>query len=125
MSSDPTITSTAPGINPGQIIISGGGTLVEWKAGGDNTVIQGGTITSDNVNITGMKIGQVTPLYLVSYSTESGDRGIVGLFNQFPTDKHLEAITETRYPDEIEDGVSYIEYTVKRIDQIETLPTIS
>jgi hypothetical protein len=109
----------------------GGATVVmtadsgNWRDGPNTTIIQGGAITSNAIYNPGMRVGINLPLYLVSYSTESGDRGIVGLFNQMPTPEHLEAITEARYPDEIEDGVSYIEYTVKRIDQVESLPPIA
>ena len=147
MSDDPKDTSTAPTITPGKITISGATTLedwrahngefgngvyyasnislTEWKAGENATVIQGGTLPYTTIYNPGVRVGINLPLYLVSYTTESGDSGIVGLFNQMPTDQHLEAITEARYPDEIEDGVSYIEYSVKRIDQVESLPPIA
>jgi hypothetical protein len=147
MSDDPKDTSTAPTINHGTVTIksgdsvegwrtvmtvndngvyySGNVTLADWKAGENTTVIQGGTLPYTTIYNPGIRVGINLPLYLVSYSTESGDTGIVGLFNQLPTDQHLEAITENQYPDEIEDGVSYISYTVKRIDKIETLPPIA
>lgn len=96
-----------------------------WRYGPDTTFIQGGAITCDKIYNPEIRVGINFPLYLVSYSTESGDSGIVGLFNQIPTDQHLKAITEARYPDEIEDGVSFIEYSVKRIDRVETLPPIA
>lgn len=42
-------------------------------------------------------------LYVVTYHTESGDRGVEGVFNAKPDDGHLATLTRINHPDEIED----------------------
>lgn len=44
-------------INPGQIVISGGTTLSDWRSGTDATKIEGGNISADSIQTNSLKIG--------------------------------------------------------------------
>ena len=41
-------------------------------------------------------------IYVVSYDTESGDRGVVGYFREEPSDGHLSAFFKKMMPDEFQ-----------------------
>lgn len=65
-------------------------------------------------------------LYSVSYQTESGDSGFIGIFDRKPDEGHLSAIALRDFPDEIidEDGdvSSLIYFHVNTVEGIGTLP---
>lgn len=64
-------------------------------------------------------------VYVVKYHTESGDSGVVGWFDEYPTDGHLTAYFNKLMPDEFfkdKDGeVRYIFWEVWELDH-EQLP---
>lgn len=57
-------------------------------------------------------------IYVVSYHTESGDRGVVGYFKKKPTDKQLRAWFEKNMPDEFEDGHAYVYWQVDAVKEL-------
>ena len=61
-------------------------------------------------------------LYIVTYETDSGDTGVVGVYNERPTDEHLSAMIRTYLDHEIVDGVSYVYLDVVGTDKIRDLP---
>lgn len=51
------INSGSTRINPGQIIISGGTTLADWRKGGDETRIDGGNLSANTVATNALTVG--------------------------------------------------------------------
>lgn len=41
------------------------------------------------------------PFWAVTYTTESGDSGFAGIFNEEPTDEHLRALAQDEYAEEV------------------------
>lgn len=61
-------------------------------------------------------------VYVVEYVTESGDRGVVGYFPEYPTDGHLTAWFKENMPSEFvtEDGVE-LRYVFWDVHELEPL----
>lgn len=65
-------------------------------------------------------------MFVVTYSTESGDSGVAGVFSEFPDEGHLSAIAVRDYPHEVveDDGEPFkcISFTVHTVDGLQALP---
>lgn len=61
--------------------------------------------------------------YVVTYLSESGDRGIIGLFNQMPSDRHIATVVRDRFSGDvdIEDNITYLSWEVHMVEE-EDLP---
>ena len=59
-------------------------------------------------------------IYVVSYSTESGDRGVVGFFRKSPSDGHLCALFKKIMPDEftIRPALRLIHWDVVELEEM-------
>lgn len=57
-------------------------------------------------------------VFAVSYSTESGDRGVVGYFKRKPTEAKLTAFFKDLMPDEFEDEEIYVYWKVYELNEI-------
>lgn len=69
----------------------------------------------------------MNPIYIASWYTESGDRGVLGYFTEKPTDEQLEKLFREAAPDEFDDTTydepcRYIDWTVEELSPI-ALPT--
>lgn len=71
------------------------------------------------------------PFYAVTYKTESGDEGFVGVFNEEPTEGHLLAIALEDYSGDVieeedDEGnplyILYIYFTVHEVENVLDLP---
>lgn len=61
-------------------------------------------------------------LYFMTYSTESGDHGVQGLYKQAPTDGHIATIVRQEFPIEItEDGERMVWFDIHEIDTDQAL----
>lgn len=73
-------------------------------------------------------------IYVVTYDTESGDRGVVGYFNRRPTNRHLTALFRELMPDEFVSDVDGVRRMVfwsveglkemklpKPVDEVQTI----
>lgn len=49
-------------------------------------------------------------VYVVSYLTESGDRGIAAVYTQEPNKRQLATLMRKNFPEEVVDGVSYVRF---------------
>lgn len=54
-------------------------------------------------------------IYVVTYITESGDRGVLAAYKEQPTDAHISTEVIEKRPWEVEDGVSYLHWEVHEI----------
>lgn len=65
-------------------------------------------------------------MFAVTYTTESGDEGFVGVFSEEPTDGHLSAIAKRDFPWEVvEDGDEIfmcMSFQVYPVTEIKELP---
>jgi hypothetical protein len=61
-------------------------------------------------------------MYAVTYTTESGDRGFMGVYLQKPTEQHLLAMVVQYMPDEVVNGKCYVYFDVLEIDEPSNLP---
>ncbi len=57
-------------------------------------------------------------VYVATYVTESGDRGVVGYFTTEPTDGHLSALFKKLMPAEFIDGQRYVHWSVENLKEI-------
>jgi hypothetical protein len=60
-------------------------------------------------------------LYVVTYLTESGDRGVLAALTAEPTDGHISTLVRDRHSGEVEGNTSYLSWEVHKI-KIEDLP---
>lgn len=56
-------------------------------------------------------------IYVVTYNTESGDRGVAGYVTRKPTEKEIEAWFKKHHAQEWEDGHRYIYWEVHPIER--------
>lgn len=54
-------------------------------------------------------------IYVVTYRTESSDRGVVGYFTQRPNDRHLTTFFKALMPDEFQDGYRTVFWEVEEL----------
>ncbi len=65
-------------------------------------------------------------MFVIIYDTESGDRGVVGLFDKQASPAQLNALAARDYPSEVDgDGNLLINFISVRVDGVSQLPEIS
>lgn len=67
-------------------------------------------------------MSKIGPLYVVYGTSESGDFYVAGIYDAPPTDDQLSAIIRKEFPQEIEDGTSYLRLQYETVDSVEALP---
>lgn len=65
-------------------------------------------------------------MYVVTYTTESGDEGVFGVFREHPEADHLSAIAVEYFPADVveEDGekYAYVHFQVHDVEDFSCLP---
>jgi hypothetical protein len=57
-------------------------------------------------------------IYVVTYSTESSDEGVVGYFTKKPTDKQLRAWFKKNFPDEFAEGSELVYWDLHELKEM-------